>query len=336
MKENTTSKSNNQYPAVDICKFICALLICMIHIAPFPNNKVWYFDSANFYLVNCLSRIAVPFYFASTSYFLFKKINITKIDTNVIKEYCFKILRLLGTWWVILFVGEKNHLWYLGGAVIAILFLTYLFKKKIKLKYIIIITIILFIIGLLGDTYYQIIRILKSNNILSSIIITYEKYFKTTRNGLFFGSIFVLIGIILSQKKIKIDLKLAYFLTFLSYSLLMLETTLIEKNLNPKDYNMYISIIPIVFFMLYMFLNVNMKDRPIYKKIRIISILIYFSHRMFIYLSKEIIDLINIHHKINLSNYHFLFTIVLTLLFSILIEKLSRTKKLQILKYLYS
>ena len=324
-----------QYNAIDIFKFICAILICTIHVSPFPNN-VPEFGRINFYIVNCISRIAVPFYFTAAGFFLFKKMPLDKIDTKVIKEYCFKLLRLIGTWWVLLFIGPKGQMWYLGASIIAIILITFLLEKKVKLKYIIIIAILLYIIGLLGDTYYQIIRIAKSNHILNNIITNYETYFQTTKNGLFFGTIFVLMGVIIAHKNIKMDFKWAYIGTFLSYVLLMIETSLLAKYFNPKDYNMYISIVPLVFFIFHLLLNVKLKDHMVYKKLRIISILIFFTHRMFIYLSNNLISTIYIKYKVNLTNYHFLITLFITILFSILIEELSQTKKLKILKYLYS
>ncbi len=331
MKTKTT-----QYNAIDIFKFICAILVCTIHLTPFPYNAFKYSESINFYFSNCIARIAVPFYFTTAGFFLFKKTSITNINQVVIKDYCFKLLRLFATWHILLFVGENSHLWYLSASVIAILFITFLLKKKVKLKYLIIISIFLFAIGLLGDTYYQIIKIAKSNNILNYIIMTYEKYFKTTKNGLFFGTIFVLIGLIFATKKIKINFKVAYIGLLISYILLMIETTFLSNHFNPKDYNMYISIVPLIFFTFYMLLNIKLKDRPIYKKLRILSTLIYFSHRMFIYFTSRIIRNLYYKHAIDLSNYRLIITILLTISFAILIEELSKTKKLKFLKYLYS
>ena len=314
MKKETTI-SQEQYNAIDILKFICAILICTIHVSPFPNNVKEY-GEINFYIINCIARLAIPFFFTATGFFLFNKTKIDNIDTKVIKEYCFKLLRLLGTWWVILTISPKNHLWYLGGSVIAILFITYLLKKKIKMKYIITIAAILFIIGLMGDTYYEITKILKENTFLNTIIKYYEEYFTTTRPNISF--------------------KWAYIGAFVSYTLLMIETTYLVKYSHPKDYNIYLFAVPLIFFVFNILLNVKLKPKTTYKKLRIISILFYFSHRMFVVLSYNLISFIYIHCKLNLENYHFLLTVILTLAFSLLIEELSKTKKLKVLKYLYS
>ena len=237
---------------------------------------------------------------------------------------------------MLLFVGPNGQMWYLGASVIAITLITFLLKKKVKLKYIIIIAILLYVIGLLGDTYYQIIRIAKSNHILNNIITNYEAYFHTTKNGLFFGTIFVLMGAIIAHQNTKIDFKWTYIGVFVSYLLLMIEISLLTNNFNPKDYNMYISIVPLVYFIFHLLLNIKLKDHKVYKKLRIISILMFFSHRMFIYLSYNLISKLFIKYKVNLINYHFLIALFITILFSVLIEELSQTKKLKVLKYLYS
>lgn len=330
------SNNDHQYNAIDIFKFICSILICTIHIPIFSNNTIPYATVINFYFKNCLSRIAVPFYFTTAGFFLFKKININNIDYKIIKDYCFKILRLLGTWSAIIIIGNKDHLWYLGALVNAILIISFLFKKNIKLKYIIIITIFLFTIGLLGDTYYQIIKPLKNNFLLSNIIEIYETFFKTTRNGLFFGTTFILIGSIFATKKIKINFKAAYLGTLISFFLLVFETFLLMNYSKPKDYNIFLSLIPLTFFSFYMLMNIKLKNKPIYKKLRIISILIYFSHPLFIYISNLIIKSINTKTNIDLINYQFLLVIILTLSFSIVIEKISQKEKFKLFKYLYS
>ena len=111
-------------------------------------------ETINYYTQNCLCRIAVPFYFVSAGFFLFNKINLNNIDYSRIKNYCFKILRLLGTWTVLLLLGSKTQLWYLGSLVVAVLAIVFLFSKKVHFYVIAIITIFLYFIGLLGDSYF--------------------------------------------------------------------------------------------------------------------------------------------------------------------------------------
>lgn len=124
-----------QYPGIDIAKFSCAYLVCIIHIKPIyvgMDDSRW-LTYQNFGLQQYLCRIAVPFYFVSSGYLLFKRIPLDAINADRIKNYCFKILRLLGTWTVLLFVGGKNQLWYLGALVLATLFVNYFVRLAIGL-----------------------------------------------------------------------------------------------------------------------------------------------------------------------------------------------------------
>ena len=143
-----------QFNGIDIVKFICAFLICIIHIQPF-NTAILGFDkliNLNFVFQQYLCRIAVPFYFTASGFLLFRKTSFNSLNVIRIKDYCFKLLRLLGTWTFILFVGERGHLWYLGALVLAVIILSVLIKKGLSLYYIIIISIVLFLIGVLGDS----------------------------------------------------------------------------------------------------------------------------------------------------------------------------------------
>lgn len=78
-----------QYNGIDIIKFICAFLICIIHIQLFDleaidNNLLSYL---NFGLKHCLCRIAVPFYFTASGFFLFRKMDFHSLNEDRIKGY---------------------------------------------------------------------------------------------------------------------------------------------------------------------------------------------------------------------------------------------------------
>lgn len=153
----TKLPSNYCFDGIDLIKFICAFLVCIIHISPLPTESLLYSNYINFGLQQYICRIAVPFYFMASGFFLFRKIDLTNIDTNRIQKYCFKALRLLGTWTLLLVVGRTGHLWYLGALVVAVVLISVLLKYHIKFKYIALLSILLYIIGLLGDSYHGII-----------------------------------------------------------------------------------------------------------------------------------------------------------------------------------
>lgn len=138
MKSNTSSaekKALIHYPkdysfnGIDLIKFLCSYLVCMIHIKPIveiDGNLIGYF---NYAAQNGFSRIAVPFFFAASGFLLFRKIDLYSINTDRIRNYCHKMLILLGLWTVLLFIGDQVQLWYLGGSVIAVALLTVFLRR---------------------------------------------------------------------------------------------------------------------------------------------------------------------------------------------------------------
>ncbi|MGN0500520.1 MAG: acyltransferase family protein [Ruminococcus sp.] len=245
----TKLPSNYCFDGIDLIKFICAFLVCIIHISPLPTESLLYSNYINFGFQQYICRIAVPFYFMASGFFLFRKIDLTNIDTNRIQKYCFKTLRLLGTWTLLLVVGWTGHLWYLGALVVAVVLISVLLKYHIKFKYIALLSILLYIIGLLGDSYHGIIEPLKNINIFSFIFSGYEYFFSTTRNGVFMGFIFVLMGVLFAHNKILLNLKSAVLCFCISMLLLLVEVFVLQYFSNPKDHNMYISLIPATFFL---------------------------------------------------------------------------------------
>ena len=68
--QNLSKKVN--FNGIDVMKFLCAIFVCTIHIEPFGRN-IFGVD-LNFWLMNYVCRVAVPFYFVSAGFFLFRKI----------------------------------------------------------------------------------------------------------------------------------------------------------------------------------------------------------------------------------------------------------------------
>lgn len=101
------------YYAIDVAKFICAMLVVTLHVVTyaFANMAV---DGAPptggdnvvmltlFPLYFVFARIAVPFFFISSSYFLFKKIRKNSdARREIIKKYCLRIFLLFIFWFIL-------------------------------------------------------------------------------------------------------------------------------------------------------------------------------------------------------------------------------------------
>lgn len=58
-----------QMDSLDFAKWICSLLIIIIHTAPLEQIPI-----VNFYITNVFARIAVPLFFAISGFLFFRKI----------------------------------------------------------------------------------------------------------------------------------------------------------------------------------------------------------------------------------------------------------------------
>ena len=82
--------SNYCFNGIDLIKFFCSYLVCMVHI-PFISgiDSVWA-NEINYFVQNSVSRIAVPFFFAASGFLLFRKIDINNINFELVIVVCRK------------------------------------------------------------------------------------------------------------------------------------------------------------------------------------------------------------------------------------------------------
>ena len=249
-----------------------------------------------------------------------------------IQNYCFKILRLLGMWTVLLIVGSTVQLWYLGGLVVAVTFLSLLLYFKVPIKWIIVFAVLLYIIGLFGDAYSGFGNQLRDFRIFSYLFKLFDAFFNTTRNGIFMGFIFVLIGALFAHKKIVMNFAVAVVGFFISTGLLLLEAGLLKHYSDPKDYNMYISLLPTVFFLFYIATHINLKDRKIYSKLRVVGMLIFYLH-LFV---QFVVNYVAENLELNFDKYSIIIVLILTSVIAFIIERMSHKEKFSWLRWFYS
>ena len=154
VEHNVKSCGTERYYGIDVVKFFCSFLVVAIHVMPFSENVFPNADAWNFFFTKTICRIAVPFYFAASGFLVFRNMDSGTVDWERIKRYCFKILRLYGIWSLILIVGGKGHLWYLGATVVGVLCLSLCFHWRMKFGVMVFLAALLYSIGLLGDSYY--------------------------------------------------------------------------------------------------------------------------------------------------------------------------------------
>ena len=329
-------EESKNYNGIDLVKFLCAIMVFIIHIPPFQGEVSGLAKYVNFGLQHFACRVAVPFYFISSGFFLFKKMPLYQLDKEIITSYCFKILRLLGTWHVLLFIGSTRHLWYLGATVIAIVLLSLCFRFRIRLGIIYAIACVLYVIGLLGDSYYGIIAPLENVTIFNLLFKGYTHAFSTTRNGVFMGFIFVLMGATLSNCRIRLKTRTALIGLVVSMLCLFAEVFLLKYNDIPIEFNMYVFLLPATFFLFSFAVSVELKDRPIYKHLRNIGMIVYFSHLLVNMVTALALSIVEKYCCIAITQYQFVFSLLFTLLFAIFTEWLSHKNRFKWVNWLIS
>jgi len=212
----------NRIQSVDVIRLLGMIAVIAIHTTPFKlniqNDEGIY--KYLFILINQVSRFAVPFFFVISGYFWGTKVR----NTNQLIEHTFVmakrvgivffswsfiyfytvfslfynegLLNLLNTIYIknthfdalevfssLLLQGTKSHLWFLSALLVALGICTVFIRLKL-LKSLVVLSILLYIIGVLSKAYAD-----------TPVGIKIEF---NTLYGPFFGTIFFTSGYIIS------------------------------------------------------------------------------------------------------------------------------------------
>lgn len=253
----------NRYKGIDIFKFIMAILVVMIHAQPFTSVN----ETLNQIVVDCIARIAVPFFFVASGFLLWSKED-TYADRT--KKYCIRMLKLYFMWSAIylpinlyecvternmglaeaaldilrrtFFSGSYMQLWYLLALVVAVVLIELCEKRKMTDRMMLVFGTVIYIIGLSYQClhgFFVRLPFMKNENVVT-IIDRVVEFIDTTRNGVFFGFLFVLIGRFFAKGKIKISLKNAVVGLIISILCGIVETQYLINNKIAWDRDMWL------------------------------------------------------------------------------------------------
>lgn len=178
----TDRQTSNNYNSIDLFKFVSSFLVIAIHTNIFASVS----ESFNNNFVNGFCRLAVYFYFITSAYFFFNglrfengKIAKDKDNCQRLKKYMLRVVLLYLIWSAIYlawyaFTGIREgwlsiydiawygintvlsssyyHLWFLISLIYAIPIM-YFLLRRMKAKHLIIISVVLYLIGLLYGSY---------------------------------------------------------------------------------------------------------------------------------------------------------------------------------------
>ena len=192
-----------------------------------------------------------------------------------------------------------------------------------------------YIIGLFGQSWFGfIVPIRESMPLIWRALKTLSTVIVTTRNGLFFGFLFVAIGMLFAYYDVSISKTKTAILFVISMMLMFIETFVLKSISFIRGSDMYLFLIPSAFFMFCLIKQIDLPDNKCYFTMRIMSSLIFYTH---VWIRWIVTKLFN-SFGINIQNTPFRFFIVLciTLIVSYAIYALSNKDKFKWMKSLFS
>lgn len=294
---------NKNYTGIDLFRFIAALLVIAIHISPLASFN----ETADFILTRVIARVAVPFFFMTSGFFLLsghkfkaeKLVTLIKktaqiyviaiivyIPINIYNGYFKMDYLLLNIVKDILFDGTFYHLWYLPASVIGAVIAWFL-VKHLDYPKACIIALLLYIIGLFGDSYYGVIHNVSWINACYNFIFYISDY---TRNGIFFAPIFFILGGSIADKP---QLEFHQCIRGFIFSLMfMLIEALCLHHLNLQRHDsMYILLLPCMY---YLFQTLLLYKGKRLVRIRTMSLIIYLIHPLMIVIIRMLAKLLHL------------------------------------------
>ena len=335
--------SKNLY-GIDIVKFIMAIFVVGVHTAPLHSFSA----ELSYCFTDGLFRLAVPFFFISSSWLFFRKVDIGNIDDKKFFQYMKRLLIMYFIWtavylfqivkpvtitaichyvrvdWKYLFYfGSYNQLWYLLSSVIGMAIIYVLLKIRISPK--IVYGIALFF-GMLGIICFSYRYLLFGN--LSDEKEALAKFFFTIRQPLLFGFPMLATGMMLTKVNIRLKRKTAVILCMCFVGLALLERGVVKffDWVYVSDFSLFD--IPMATMLLYVSANLNLKEKKIYILLRKSSILIYLIHPLFIILFEKLFLDGN-----SLAKY--VFVVTLSVGVSMILVSFERFKYMKWLKYIH-
>lgn len=282
-------------------RLIAAFMVVAIHTFPFYSIN----DALDTLITLTLFRVAVPFFFMVTGYFVLapfvKKPTYPysrKIWQFIKKQLVIYVMAVLfylplslysGSFslnesvWTLLkdffFDGTFYHLWYFPAVILGLLIVMGLLRY-LSLKWGLLVTLFLFILGVTGDSYYHFFN---QVSFFQHLFDVYFQIFHYTRNGLLFAPLFICLGVYCRLKKRTItNQKLAVSLCFPLF-LLVCESFFVHRYSLTRHDSMYFSL-PLV--MLFLFLLIlNWQPRFKVENASMKSLLIYIFHPIMIVFS---------------------------------------------------
>lgn len=333
------------YASLDVAKFIMAIMILVGHTANewAHTTGIWH------YILSC--DFTVPTFFSISGFLFFSKIGQIEEYTDRKKYYekwSFHIGKMYLVWTMIYFIfilinwirkgvtvsqvlfwimrsvtfSSYPTIWFLPSLWVGVTICWLLIEKVKNIKIVYLIVALLWLIGVLLDPYRC---FLVRCQTLQTIYDGYIYVFGTFRNGFFYASAYIFLGYIISKKK-SIPSFFKSLIGVVLFLILFVIEAILMKRLNPKsNTDMTFMMLPWVYYILLLLLNINLHNTSFTTLLRKYSMLIFLGQRLFL---KAIPSILSPSFSISIKALPqieiYLIFASATMAFAIIIELLSR------------
>lgn len=303
---------------LDLFRIAAAFLVVAIHIGPLERISA----NADLAFTYILGRIAVPFFFMVTGYFVLGDYlreagsGFRAEPFEKVKRYLKKIVSLYGFCMVlylpigiyagnygglkiydvirmVVFDGTFYHLWYFPACITGILVvcgMNELLKKadkQTKITVILAAGALLYLIGLFGDSLYGTISAFAPIRGFYDVIFSVSRY---TRNGIFMAPLFLTLGFLAGNVRLTGKKKIRYgCLALVSLLFMELEGFWVHRMGFCRHDSMYL-FLPAAVYFLFALLR---QDEREYKELRVVSTWVYILHPAMIVVVRFIVKLLS-------------------------------------------
>jgi len=348
-------RHRKNYAAIDNFRLVAALLIVAIHTAPLASFS----ESADFLVTYCFGRIGVPFFLMVTGFFVlapYQRRNANRFSSGQseridygdsgrtgngsigkflrktavlygastllyfpLKLYSKNLSDSVGGWLKeIFFDGTFYHLWYLPAVILGCLLLVVLLRFCSPLT-ISAVVFVLYIFGVLGDSYYGLVSEVPFFKIVYEGIFQVSSY---TRNGIFFAPVFLWLGVLLANGKIKISREHARVGFVVSMAAMLAEGFLSFHFQWQKHNSLYFLLLPVMFYLFELLLSMRGKEIACAREL---SMYIYILHPLCIVVVRGVAGVLKMSKLlVEQSLIHYLAVVLVSVALSLAVIRIKR------------
>lgn len=277
---------------IDWLRLAAAILVIAIHTSPLADFN----ETGDFILTRVLARIAVPFFFITSGYFLLSRYHdsdrklrhflkktgwiygasiLLYLPLNFRNGYFSQSQLLPELLKDLIFDGTMYHLWYLPASMLGML-IAWKLVEKLDFSKGLVMALLLYLVGLFGDSYYVVVEKLP---LLKAFYDRLFELFDNTRNGLFFAPVFLILGGFIADERRKLSSVEAGVGFLISLGLLLAEALILHRHGFQRHDSMYVFLLPAMYFLFHLILLWKGRRIPL---LRPASLVVYLIHPLVI------------------------------------------------------